>query len=230
MAASTPPGGRRSPDVRVVLVDPAPLFRRGVAQVLAETAGIVLVGEGGDGDALKDLADRARPDVVVMDGRLDGAGSDLCTEVRLRHPSARVVVIVDDVAAAAELAGLVRAGATGVLSRTATAADLVAAISTVADGRTLLSPDMTAQLLDEFALLVRRADGLDSTPGRLTRRELEVLRLVAQGLNNRAIADRLYISENTVKNHVSSIHEKLQVHSRTEAVIRAVRSGLLDIG
>ena len=139
------------------------------------------------------------------------------------------VLVVASAASTADLAGAVRAGANGVLARESTPEELVGAVRTVAEGRTLLSAEMAATLLDEFASLVRRADGQEPGPARLTARELDVLRLVAQGLNNRAIAERLFISENTVKNHVRSIHEKLQVHSRTEAVVRAVRDGLLAI-
>ena len=88
---------------------------------------------------------------------------------------------------------------------------------------------MASRLLDEFAVLVRRHESPPEGAGALSRRELEVLTLVAQGLNNRAIAEQLFISENTVKNHIRNIHEKLQVHSRMEAVVRAVREGVLQI-
>ena len=89
---------------------------------------------------------------------------------------------------------------------------------------------MASRLLDEFAGLMRRSEAIGQGQGALSRRELEVLALVAEGLNNRSIAERLFISESTVKNHVRSIHEKLQVHSRMEAVVRAVRDGVLAIG
>jgi DNA-binding NarL/FixJ family response regulator len=100
----------------------------------------------------------------------------------------------------------------------------------VSAGASLISPAVASRLLDELALATRRNDVLGEGAGTLSRRELDVLRLIAQGLNNKAIAASLYISENTVKNHVRSIHEKLQVHSRMEAVVRAVREGLLQVG
>jgi two-component system NarL family response regulator len=139
------------------------------------------------------------------------------------------VVVLTDADDDAALAGAVRAGARGYLLRDTTADELVEAVVTVAAGNSLLSPAMAVRLLDEFAVLVRRHDGAGEGTGSLSRRELEVLTLVAQGLNNRAIAESLFISENTVKNHVRNIHEKLQVHSRMEAVVRAVRDGVLQI-
>ncbi len=122
-----------------------------------------------------------------------------------------------------------RAGARGYLLKDTTPNELVHAVRAVAAGSSLLSPAMATRLLDEFAVLVRRQDGPAEGTGSLSRRELEVLTLVAQGLNNRSIAEQLFISENTVKNHIRNIHEKLQVHSRMEAVVRAVREGVLQI-
>ena len=144
------------------------------------------------------------------------------------RPDAGVVVLTD-ADDDADLAGAVRAGARGYLLKDTTALEMVDAVRAVASGSSLLSPAMAARLLDEFAVLVRRQDGSTEGTGALSRRELEVLTLVAQGLNNRAIAEALFISENTVKNHVRNIHEKLQVHSRMEAVVRAVRDGVLQI-
>ena len=123
-----------------------------------------------------------------------------------------------------------RAGARGYVRRDVLPDELVDAIMTVASGGSLISPNVAGRLLDEFASVTRRSDGIVEGTSALSRRELDVLRLIAQGLNNKAIAASLYISENTVKNHVRSIHEKLQVHSRMEAVVQAVRDGLLEVG
>ena len=129
----------------------------------------------------------------------------------------------------ANLAGAVRAGARGYLLKDTSPDELVEALRAVASGSSLLSPSMAARLLDELAVLVRRQDVAAEGTGALSRRELEVLTLIAEGMGNKAIAERLFISENTVKNHVRNIHEKLQVHSRMEAVVRAVRDGVLRI-
>jgi DNA-binding NarL/FixJ family response regulator len=208
-------------------VDRQPLFRRGVADVLAE-ADLALVGETDDGSAVVALVERCRPDVVLLDLGVPGGGVEACALLRHSHPHVRVVVLTD-ADDDAELAGAVRAGARGYLLKDTTPEELVGAVRAVAAGSSLLSPAMASRLLDEFAVLVRRSEGAAEGTGALTRRELEVLTLVAQGLNNRAIAETLFISENTVKNHIRSIHEKLQVHSRMEAVVRAVREGVLQI-
>jgi two-component system NarL family response regulator len=212
--------------VRVVVADRQPLYRRGVADVLGEERDIVVVGETGDGSDVPALVGKARADVVLLDLEIDGGGVAACSRLQEVRPDVRVVVLTqadDD----ADLAGAVRAGARGYLRKDTAPDELVSAVRTVASGGSLLSPAMAARMLDEFAVLVRRQDSLSGAA--LSRRELEVLSLVAQGLGNRAIADRLFISENTVKNHVRNIHEKLQVHSRMEAVVRAVRDGLLQI-
>ena len=166
-------------------------------------------------------------DVVLVAMDLpDATGPEVCVALRREHPTARVVMLVAD-ENDADLASAVRAGANGYLLEDCSTDELVEAVRVVADGGSLLSPAMAGRLLHEFATLVRRTDADESAT--LTRRELEVLSLVAEGLGNRAIAERLFISENTVKNHLRNIHEKLQVHTRMEAVVRAVREGLLEI-
>ncbi len=212
----------------MLVADRQPLFRRGVADVLAAEEDLVLVGETDDGRAVLDLVTDLEADVVLLDLGIPGGGVDACALLRRTRPGVRVVVVAnadDD----ADLGGAVRAGARGYLLKDTTADELVEAVRTVASGSSLLSPAMASRLLDEFAVLVRRHEGPPEGAGSLSRRELEVLTLVAQGLNNRAIAEQLFISENTVKNHIRNIHEKLQVHSRMEAVVRAVREGVLQI-
>jgi len=212
----------------VLVADRQPLFRRGVADVLAAEEDLVLVGETDDGLAVLDLVTRLDADVVLLDLAIPGGGVDACALLRRSRPNARVVVVAD-ADDDADLGGAVRAGARGYLLKDTTPDELVEAVRTVASGSSLLSPAMASRLLDEFAVLVRRHEGPPEGAGSLSRRELEVLTLVAQGLNNRAIAEQLFISENTVKNHIRNIHEKLQVHSRMEAVVRAVREGVLQI-
>jgi DNA-binding NarL/FixJ family response regulator len=219
---------RTAPVVRVVVADRQPLFRRGVADVLADEPDLLVVGECDNGTAVLDLVGRTRADVVLLDLRIPGGGVEACAMLHDVRPDAGVVVLTD-ADDDAELAGAVRAGARGYLLKDTTPREMVEAVRAVAAGSSLLSPAMAGRLLDEFAVLVRRQDGSTEGTGSLSRRELEVLTLVAQGLNNRSIAEALFISENTVKNHVRNIHEKLQVHSRMEAVVRAVRDGVLQI-
>lgn len=215
--------------VRVLVVDRQPLMRRGVVAVLADEPDLVVVGDTADADQAFELAFRLRPDVVLLDLDLAGGGVMVCERLRAALPDVPLVVLAsadDD----ADLVGVVRAGARGYLLRDTSPAELADALREVAAGHSLLSPAMTSRLLEEFAVLVRRTDSAGEGSATLSPREREVLALVAEGLNNRAIAERLFISENTVKNHVRSIHEKLQVHSRMEAVVRAVRDGVLAIG
>lgn len=215
--------------VRVLVVDRAPLVRRGVVAVLEEQADLRVVGETGDDQLAVELVAATEPDVVLLDLDVPGGGVRACEALRLARPGVAVVVLAsaeDD----ADIAGAVRAGARGYLLRDTSPAELVEALRAVAGGKSLLSPEMASRVLDEFAGMIRRSEAIGEGQGALTRRELEVLTLIAEGLNNRAIAERLFISESTVKNHVRSIHEKLQVHSRMEAVVRAVRNGVLAIG
>lgn len=214
--------------MRVLVADRQPLFRRGVADVLAAEPDLAVVGETDHGSEVLDLVARLRADVVLLDLGVPGGGVEACALLRAARPDVRVVVLTDADDDAA-LSGAVRAGARGYLLKDTTPEELVGAVRAVASGSSLLSPAMASRLLDEFAVLVRRSEGPAEGTGSLSRRELEVLTLVAQGLNNRAIAESLFISENTVKNHIRNIHEKLQVHSRMEAVVRAVRDGVLQI-
>jgi two-component system NarL family response regulator len=218
-----------SQTVRVLVVDRQPLLRRGVVAVLADEPDLRVVADTDDCDKALELAQALRPDVLLLDLHLAGGGVVACERLRAALPDLPLVVLAaaaDD----ADLVGVVRAGARGYLLRDVTAGELADTLRAVAAGQVLLSPAMSSRLLDELIVLVRRSQGSGEGSGALSPREREVLELVAQGLNNRAIADRLFISENTVKNHVRSIHEKLQVHSRTEAVVRAVRDGLLAVG
>jgi len=124
----------------------------------------------------------------------------------------------------------IKAGAAGYLLKEISIEEVADAVRAVMQGQTLISPSMASKLIQEFNNLAKRADDKQQVPApKLTDRELEVLKLVAQGLTNREIADQLYISENTVKNHVRNILEKLHLHSRMEAVVYAVREKLLDL-
>ena len=129
----------------------------------------------------------------------------------------------------ADLYEAIKNGASGYLLKDASIDEVSQAIRVVADGQSLISPSMATKLLEEFKTISRTGGKADAIAPKLTDRELEVLNLVARGLNNREIAKQLFISENTVKNHVRNILEKLQLHSRMEAVMYAVREKLLDI-
>jgi DNA-binding NarL/FixJ family response regulator len=215
-----------SPDkIRVLLVDDQELFRRGVAMVLAADEGLDLI-EATDGDHAIMLAKENPPDVVLLDVRMPGRGGvDVCREIKSLSPASGIVMLTasDE---ETDLYESVKAGASGYLLKDASTVDQVAdAVRVVASGQSLISPSMATKLLEEFVSLSQK-----STPaGSLTPREREVLQLVARGQSNREIATTLYISENTVKNHIRNILEKLQMKSRMEAAMYAVRSRLVDM-
>jgi len=215
--------------VRVAVADRAPLFRIGVEQTIAGVADFEVVACRGSIAELERKVADGHVDVVLLDSGIADGCAIVCERIKGVAPRTHVIVMVredDD----AELAGAVRAGARGYVRKDLSEHELINAVRTVAAGSSLISPVITGRLLDEFAAATRRSDGMNEGTTALSRRELDVLRLIAQGLNNKAIAHSLYISENTVKNHVRSIHEKLQVHSRMEAVVRAVHDGLLQVG
>lgn len=214
--------------IRVVVVDDQELFRRGLTMLLGVEAGIEVVGEAGDGVEGTSLAAATAPDVVLLDIRMPKrTGIEACLAIKEAVPAAKIIMLtVSD--EEADLYEAVKSGASGYLLKDSSIEEVAQAIRVVADGQSLISPSMAVKLIDEFKQMSRPERS--HVPGlRLTERELEVLRLVARGMNNREIAKELFISENTVKNHVRNILEKLQLHSRMEAVMYAVKEKLLDL-
>jgi DNA-binding NarL/FixJ family response regulator len=216
--------------IRVLVVDDHALFRRGLEMVLEQEPDIDVVGEAGDGSEAVDLAQELTPDVVLMDIRMPRRGGiDACTAIKDVVPSAKIVMLtISD--EEADLYEAIKAGASGYLLKEISIDEVASAIRAVAGGQSLISPSMASKLLTEFASMIKRSDERQQLPApRLTDRELQVLQQVARGLNNKDIAKSLFISENTVKNHVRNILEKLQLHSRMEAVVYAVREKLFEI-
>ncbi len=209
---------------RVMLVDDHPLFLDGVRAALSTQPGIEVVAEAHTVAEAHAMAQEHHPEVVLMDLNLpDGSGIDATRDLLAAHPDLRVLVITmsaeDDSVVAA-----MRNGARGYVVKGAGRADLIGAVTTVAAGGAVFSPTVAARLGDFFS-------GLAAQPGRelfpqLSEREREVLDLVARGWDNRRIAGALFLSDKTVRNHVSTILTKLDVADRSEAVQRARRAGL----
>jgi DNA-binding NarL/FixJ family response regulator len=221
----------RSDPIRVLVVDDHALFRRGLEFVFAQEVDIEVVGEAGDGEQGVARAAELLPDIVLLDVRMPkGTGIEACAAIKDVAPSAKIIMLTmsDE---EADLYDAIKAGATGYLLKEISIDEVADAVRAVYDGQSLISPSMASKLLNEFALMAKQTDDRRAqVPApRLTERELEVLKLVARGLNNRDIAKELFISENTVKNHIRNILEKLQLHSRMEAVVYAVREKLLEI-
>src|SRR5262245_17958727 len=213
--------------IRVLLADDQALVRSGFRLILEARPDIEVVGEAGNGAEALDLATRLRPDVILMDVRMPGMdGVEATRRIAVAGLPSRVVILttfdLDEYVYAA-----IRAGASGFLLKDAEPAQLVEAVRVVATGEALLAPTVTRCLLDRFAHLLPGATPLPPDLSTLTERELEILKLIAVGLTNAEIADRLYLGETTVKTHVSSIFRKLDLPDRIQAVIFAYETGLV---
>ncbi|MGP7999471.1 MAG: response regulator [Streptosporangiaceae bacterium] len=220
-----------SDPIRALIVDDHALFRRGLEMVLAAEDDIELVGEASDGTEAVQKAGESLPDVVLMDIRMPkSSGIEACRAMKEVAPSSKIVMLtISD--EEEDLFEAIRAGASGYLLKDIPLDEVADVVRAVHGGQSLINPSMAAKLLTEFAALNKRDQeerAEQVPPPKLTDREMQVLKLVAKGMNNRDIAKELFISENTVKNHVRNILEKLQIHSRMEAVMIAVREKLIE--
>jgi DNA-binding NarL/FixJ family response regulator len=205
--------------IRVLVVDDHPVVRQGLRTFLDLQPDLAVVGEAEDGKGCVEQADLLCPDVILLDLRMPGSdGLDALRELRQRHNPARVLVVTSFTEPTAVLPA-VRAGAQGFVYKDVHPSGLAAAIRAVHAGHVLLSPDVAALLTD--------GDARPSAVA-LTAREREVLAELANGRSNREIARLFAVSEKTVKTHVSAILAKLGVQDRTQAALRAVRTGLVD--
>ncbi|MCP3422345.1 response regulator [Nocardioides pinisoli] len=214
--------------VRVLVVDDQELFRRGLIMLLGGDTDIEVVGEAADGITATELAITTAPDVILLDVRMPRrTGVEACRAIKEAVPATKIIMLtVSD--EEADLYESVKNGAAGYLLKDSSIEEVAQAVRVVNEGQSLISPSMAVKLIDEFKQM-SKPEREQGPALRLTERELEVLRLVAKGLNNREVAKELFISENTVKNHVRNILEKLQLHSRMEAVMYAMREKLLDL-
>jgi two-component system NarL family response regulator len=216
-----------------MIVDDHALFRRGLEMVLNSEPDIELVSEASDGAEAVEKAGETLPDVVLMDIRMPrSSGIEACRALKDVVPSAKIVMLtISD--EEADLFEAIRAGASGYLLKDIPLDEVADTVRAVDGGQSLINPSMAGKLLTEFAILARReaaSEPPQQVPApKLTDREMQVLKLIARGMNNRDIAKELFISENTVKNHVRNILEKLQIHSRMEAVMVAVREKLIEL-
>ena len=216
--------------IRVLLVDDQPLLRTGFRMILSAESDLTVVGEAGDGATAVELALRLRPDVVLMDIRMPGMDGIQATRA-LAGPGVEEpvkVLMLTTFGLDEYVVESLRAGASGFLLKDAPAEDLVEAIRIVAAGEALLAPSVTRRLLDRVASRLPPANE-DNIPAlsELTERELEVLKLMARGLSNAEIAEKLVVSETTVKTHVSRVLAKLEIRDRVQAVILAYETGLV---
>lgn len=206
--------------VRVLLVDDHKVVRQGLRMFLGLDDEIEVVGEAGDAEEGVALVGELAPDIVLMDLVMPGKDGVWATEeIKRAHPEVGVIALTSFLEDE-KVIGVVRSGAIGYLLKDTEAEELCQAIKLAARGEVQLAPDAAARLVRE----VRAPGGYET----LTERETEVLRLIAKGHSNKEIAAELFLSDKTVKTHVSNILQKLNLLSRTQAALFAVRSGLVD--
>jgi len=219
------------PLIRVLVADDQELYRRGLEVVLSTEDDISMVAEASDGAEAVTRAEEFAPDVVLMDIRMPRVdGIEAARRIKELVPSTRIIMLtVSD--EDTHLYDAIKAGANGYLLKDIAIEEVPSSIRRVFAGESLISPSMASKLLTEFTNVSKKLEQRQQLAHpSLTAREVEVLRFVAKGMSNREIAEELYISENTVKNHVRNILEKLHLHSRMEAVLYAMRERIIDLG
>jgi DNA-binding NarL/FixJ family response regulator len=204
--------------IRIYLLDDHEIVRRGLRDLFEAEGDLEIVGESGSAVEAQSRIPALRPDVAVLDARLpDGSGIDVCREIRSVDPTIAVLILTsydDDEA----LFAAIMAGASGYALKQIQSTDLVASVRQVASGRSMLDPDVIARVL------ARVRSGVDDEPDELrdlTSQERKILELIAEGLTNRQIAERMFLAEKTVKNYVSSVLSKLGLERRTQAAVLA---------
>ena len=213
-------------ELRVLVVDDHDLFRTGLRNLLEEQ-GVNVVGEAENGETAIRLASDLAPDVVIMDLNMPGAGGvETTRRLSSLAPLSRVVVLTisadDD-----DVMNAVMAGACGYLLKDSSIQELIAGIRAASEGESLISPQIAAKVLQRLRAQSKDADAAETIRAELSDRELQVLKLIANGKDNAQIARELFISPKTVKNHISNILMKLQIENRIQAAVYAVRSGIV---
>ena len=213
--------------IKVLIADDQALVRSGFRLILESRSDLEVVGEAADGEEAIREAERTRPDVVLMDVRMPGLDGVSATARLTAAPNPPKVVILTTYDLEEPLYAALRAGASGFLLKDVRPVDLAEAIRVVAGGDALLAPTATRRLLDRFLVTDVTPAASAGSLERLTGREREVLALLARGASNAEIADRLTVTEATVKTHVSAILRKLEVRDRVQAVVLAYDLGLV---
>lgn len=223
---------------KIVIIDDHQLFREGVKRILDFEASFEVVAEGDDGSEAIELVEQYQPDVVIMDINMPTTnGVEATSQLIQKYPESKVIIlsIHDD---ENYVTHALRTGATGYLLKEMDADALIEAVKVVADGGSYLHPRVTHNLVKEYRRLSADEGGSDKYISKvelrrplhlLTRRECEVLQLLADGKSNRGIGEALFISEKTVKNHVSNILQKMNVNDRTQAVVVAIKNGWVEV-
>jgi DNA-binding NarL/FixJ family response regulator len=213
--------------MKIIVVDDHVLFREGLAAIIRSETDIEIIGQAGSVQEAIELVKILKPDLVLMDfGLPDGTGADATRAILKEYPQCKIVFLTmseeDE-----HLFAAIRSGAKGYLLKNMRPSKLISTLRSVQQGESALSRSMTLRLMEELARTKASSPTADPT---LTRREMEVLRELASGVSNQEIAQHLFISENTVKYHVHSILEKLNLSDRRDAAIYAREHGLIKQG
>lgn len=208
--------------IRIVIVDDHEVVRRGLATILSRDPAFTIVGEAADGEEARRLIRQTQPDVALVDVRLPGlSGIELCHHIRCEAPQTQVLILTAYLDSNV-VRECIRAGASGYLLKDAQGTDLLHSLHELVQGRSPMD-SRAARLVLQWV-----QSGPDAeAPGPLTLRDLEILRLIAEGLTNREIGERLCLSENTIKTYIQELYPKLGARSRIEAVMRATKAGIL---
>ena len=213
---------------RLLVVDDVPLFRAGLTSAL-NGAGYDVIGEAADGESAVAVAESEQPDIVLLDILMPGiSGIDVLGKIKAVSPISEVLLLTGS-ESEEDLVAAIRGGARGYILKDMPFEDLVRVIDNIAEGGAAVSPGMAGKLFDVTRELLLHQELISTRKPTLTGRELEVLGLVADGKTSRQIGDLLFISENTVKNHIRNILDKLGLHSRNEAVLYAIRENLISL-
>ncbi len=217
-----------SKKIGVLIADDHPLVREGVRKILSTSEDIEVLGEASNGEEVLKLAAEKNPDVILMDINMPVLdGIEATKKIKASFPGIKIIALTIH-EQEEYLFELIKAGACGYILKDINPDDLVSAVIGAYSGRSYLPPSMTSKVLEEFNRLATRPNE-KASPRSLTRREMDVLQLVAKGNSNREIAQMLFISEKTVKNHLTSIFQKLGVQDRTQAALHAIKTGLVEV-
>jgi DNA-binding NarL/FixJ family response regulator len=208
--------------IRVIVVDDHEIVRQGIATILGTDAGLQLIGEAADGHEAERLVRETRPDVALVDVRLPGiSGVELCYHILEESPDTQVLILTSYLDSNV-VRECIRAGAKGFVLKDVGSSDLLQSIRELTQGGSPMDTRATRMLIH----WMQNGSGTEMQD-RFTLREIEILRLIAEGLTNREVGEQLCLSENTVKTYLQELYQKLDAHSRIEAVMQATRWGIL---
>lgn len=212
--------------LKILVVDDHQLLREGLKKILALEEDFEVIGCAENGERALAMLKKSKPDIILMDVNMPKMnGIEATFKIKQLYPGIKIIALTihEDEEYVFEL---IRAGVSGYVLKDISADELIETIKRVNKGESIIAPSITGKIINEFSKMHRKAE-LEKNKGQLTRREKEVLVLLTEGKSNKSIAEELFLSEKTVKNHVSNVLHKLEVDDRTQAVLYALKNGLV---